>query len=116
MIYKNLQDLTVLADNLITYVESGSETNEKRDAFTSIVFLFEIEKLFDLSGRGLFKDEEGFDLESVNDAGYQDAYNQIQGSMDRIRSKMEDLVNKYGKEDFKRQYESLRKEEWIQRM
>lgn len=121
MIYKNLLHLTNLADDLIAYVESKEGQDQRyTDSYAALIFLFEIERLFDGAGRGLFSDEEGFDIESVNDQEWKDAQGQIQKNMDKIRSKMKELVNKYGKEEFKLAYEYMRNDDrvetWVKRI
>ncbi len=117
MIYKNLLHLTDLADDLISYIESDTEENRKSSTLSALIFLFEIERLFDQDGRGLFSDESNFDLESASDPEWQDAHTKIERGMDKIRSKMEELVNKYGKENFKLAYDEMRNdgvtENWI---
>jgi hypothetical protein len=48
MIYKNIDHLIELVDNLLTYVESASETNQKDEGYVlgALLFLFDIENFF----------------------------------------------------------------------
>ena len=115
MIYKDVQNLIHFSDQLIAYIENDSEANHKENVFGAIIFLFHIEELFDMWGRNLFRDEADFDLQ-VSEDKYEEIRKQITESMDKIRSKMEGLVDKYGREKFKEEYGLLKKDAWINRL
>ena len=111
MIYKNLVELTVFADNLIKYIESSS-VKPKQEVFHAIVYLMYIEDIFDGS-RGGFSDEDNFDL----DWDERKKLNiQITQKMDYIRETIPKLIDAYGRAEFVESYKNRyadRSEYWI---
>jgi hypothetical protein len=113
MIYRDLQNLTSLANSLSVYIESDSKANHKENIFGAIIFLFYVEEFFDAWGRSLFRDEDNFDL--THDE-YLKIKSEITNNMDKIRSKMEEFVNKYGREKFKQEYQQYKNNVWLSRI
>ena len=63
MIYNVLLNLITFADNLIAHIQK--QQVDKKSDFIDIVFLIYIEQIFDLKARGLYSDQEGFNLDEI---------------------------------------------------
>jgi hypothetical protein len=112
MIYKNLLELIDFANNMIKYIES-SNNNSKQDVFHSIIYLIYIEDIFDSRGRGLFSDEDGFDLDNEQRVVTKDKITQ---NMDYIRETIPKLIDRYGRDRFVEEYKqrnAMRAEYWV---
>lgn len=111
MIYNDLLSLITFADNLIAHIQK--QQVDKKSDFIDIVFLIYIEQIFDLKARGLYSDQEGFNLDENE---RMETKRKITESMDKIRAIIPDLINAYGREQFlarRAEMARLHSEDWV---